>query len=101
MFAGKRISISTFFSENEALVWKERKKGRRDGRTAQHKAALYVAALLGGSGKKNAGWNLDSCLEIEHDPCWGMIARIFLPTRAHRSTPPSTSRTDKLGESRK
>jgi hypothetical protein len=25
--------------------------------------------------------NLDSGLGIEHDPCWGMVARVFLPTR--------------------
>jgi hypothetical protein len=25
--------------------------------------------------------NLDSGLEIKHDPCWGMVARVFLPTR--------------------
>ena len=30
---------------------------------------------------KNDGWNLDSNLEIEHDPCWGMVAGVFLATR--------------------
>ena len=27
------------------------------------------------------GPNLDSGLEIKHDPCWGMVARVFLLTR--------------------
>src|ERR1700722_14683735 len=35
---------------------------------------------------KNAGWNLDSGLEIEPDPCWGMVARVFLPTRPSVNT---------------
>jgi hypothetical protein len=30
--------------------------------------------------QENAGWNLDSGLEVERDPCWGMVARVFLPT---------------------
>jgi hypothetical protein len=47
------------------------------------KAALYAA----GSGQtKNAVWNLDSGLEIEQDPCWGMVARVFLPTRPSVNT---------------
>ena len=46
-------------------------------------AALYAA----GSGQtKSAGWNLDSGLAIEHDPCWGMVARVFLPTRPSVNT---------------
>ena len=28
-----------------------------------------------------AGWNLDSGLEIEGDPGWGVVARVFLPAR--------------------
>jgi hypothetical protein len=40
---------------------------------------------LGGQAK-NDGWNLDSDLEIEHDPCWGMVARVFLPTRPSVNT---------------
>jgi hypothetical protein len=44
----------------------------------QGKAALYVA---GTDGPKNAGWNLDSGLEIKQDPCWRVVARVFLPTR--------------------
>jgi hypothetical protein len=50
---------------------------------AREKAALYAD----GSGQtKNAGWNLDSHLEIKHDPCWGMVARVFLPTRPSVNT---------------
>ena len=36
--------------------------------------------------KQNAGWELDSGLEIEHDPCWRMVARVFLPTRPSVNT---------------
>ena len=42
------------------------------------KAALYVAGRVR---PKNAGWNLDSGLEIKHDPRWRVVARIFLSTR--------------------
>jgi hypothetical protein len=35
---------------------------------------------------ENAGWNLDSGLEIEHDPCWRVVARVFLPTRPSVNT---------------
>src|ERR1039457_3266661 len=42
---------------------------------------MQLFTLLGGSRSKNAGWNLNSGLEIKHDPCWGMVARVFLPTR--------------------
>jgi hypothetical protein len=42
--------------------------------------------LLGAVRQKNAGRNLDSGLEIEHDPCWRMIARVFLPTRPSVNT---------------
>jgi len=41
------------------------------------KADLYVAGRVR---QENAGWNLDSGLEVERDPCWGMVARVFLPT---------------------
>ena len=30
--------------------------------------------------------NLTVCPEIEHDPCWGMVARVFLPTRTSVNT---------------
>jgi hypothetical protein len=46
-------------------------------------ADLYAA----GSGQtRNAGPNLDSGLAIEHDPSWGMIACVFLPTRPSVNT---------------
>jgi len=35
---------------------------------------------------KNAVWNLDSGLEIEHDPGWRVVARFFLPTRPSVNT---------------
>jgi hypothetical protein len=28
----------------------------------------------------------DCALKIEHDPCWGMVARVFLPTRPSVNT---------------
>jgi hypothetical protein len=61
------------------------------------KATLYAA---GNGQTKNAGWNLDSGLEIKqvHVGAWSLA--LSCP-RAHRSAPPSTSRTDKFGESRK
>ena len=48
------------------------------GIAGREKAVLYAA----GSGQaKNAGWNLDSGLEIEHDPCWRVVACVLLPAR--------------------
>ena len=36
--------------------------------------------------RKMAGWNLGSGLEIEHDPRWRVVARVFLPTRPSVNT---------------
>ena len=47
------------------------------------KAALYAA----GSGQTQKRWLEPRLfLEIEHDPCWGMVARVFLPTRPSVNT---------------
>ena len=45
---------------------------------AREKAPPYAAGI---GQTENAGWNLDPGLEIEHDPCGGVVARVFLPTR--------------------
>jgi hypothetical protein len=47
---------------------------------------MQLCTLPGAVRPKNAGWNLGSGLEIEHDPCWGMVARVFLPTRPSVNT---------------
>src|SRR5277367_6532747 len=60
-----------------------------------HRRAGNGGSLAAGSGHtRNPGWNVDSglkvkgleikaikALEIEHDPCWGVVARVFLSTR--------------------
>ncbi len=49
----------------------------------REKAALYAT----GSGQTKECWlELDSGLEIKHDPCWGMVARVFLPARPSVNT---------------
>jgi len=50
---------------------------------AREKAAPYAA---GNGLTKTLGWNLDSGLEIKHDPCWCVVARVFLPTRPSVNT---------------
>jgi len=45
-----------------------------------HRRAGKGISLRCWEGQTNAGWNRDSGLEIKHDPCWGMVARVFLPT---------------------
>jgi hypothetical protein len=54
--------------------------------TRMHRRAEKAAPYLAGGQTKNAGWNLDSGLEIEHDPCWRVVARVFLPTRPSVNT---------------
>jgi hypothetical protein len=49
----------------------------------REKAALDTAGWVR---PKNAGRILDSGLEIEHDPCWGVVARVFLSTRPSVNT---------------
>ena len=44
-----------------------------------------LLTLLGGP-DQNAGWKLDSGLEIKHDPCWRVVACVFLPTRPSVNT---------------
>jgi hypothetical protein len=48
--------------------------------TRMHRRAGKGISLRCWEGQTNAGWNRDSGLEIKHDPCWGMVARVFLPT---------------------
>ena len=55
---------------------------RKIARGGREKATLYVLGAV----KKNAGWNLDSGLEIKHDPCWRVVACVFLPTRPSVNT---------------
>jgi hypothetical protein len=43
------------------------------------KANLYFGETIR---QQNAGWIVDFGLEIKHDPCWGVVARVFLSTRA-------------------
>ena len=63
--------------------WLERK--RRCYRLAADGETFFVAKFFRGP-RKNAGWNLDSGLEIEHDPCWGVVAGVFLPARPSVNT---------------
>ncbi len=53
---------------------------------------LFIVECIGGRGRqiftllgavrlKYAGRTLGSALEIKRDPCWGMVARVFLSTR--------------------
>ena len=36
--------------------------------------------------QKTLAEHLDSGLKIKHDPCWGVVARVFLPTRPSVNT---------------
>ena len=36
--------------------------------------------------EEKAGWNLDSGLEIKRDPCWRVVARVFLSTHPSVNT---------------
>jgi len=50
-------------------------------------SGIRIDRLLCWEGQtNNADWNLGSGLEIEHDPCWRVVARVFLPTRPSVNT---------------
>jgi hypothetical protein len=59
---------------------------RIDTNASAGRGKRQLFKLLGAVRQKNAGWTLDSGLAIEHDPCWGMVARVFLPTRPSVNT---------------
>src|SRR5262249_8048277 len=55
----------------------------------RHRCAISISKKMGSRGgmaNTADGEALESRLKIEHDPCWGMVARVSLPTRPSVNT---------------